>query len=117
LSRESARIAGVILTLAGVFAVAISIGTGWRSSSAPDHLRPSVQAPQGDDNLTRGSIVYMPDVGDDCRQKEIDNATWRVREVGIVPCQQALATKSGGGPGAGGSRIDIIRQSFRKTSP
>lgn len=116
LSRDGARIAAVIVALAGVFAVAIGIGSEWRLSSAPDTFRPSAQVPQGNDTLTRGSIVYMPDVGEDCRQKEIDNATWRVRDIGVVPCQQAL-TATGGSPGARGSRIDVIRESFRKTSP
>jgi hypothetical protein len=48
-----------------------------------------------------------------CRHNVIDNRTLEFRENGTVPCDAAL-----GGPNrraGGGSRLDIIRDSFRKS--
>jgi hypothetical protein len=96
----------------GLFALAYAFGSGWRTPSpqqaAFTHPRES------DDDLTTGSIVFVPVLGNNCRQNLIDNRTWRVRENGAVPCDQALAAaahrRSDGAPT---TRLDIIRESFR----
>jgi hypothetical protein len=43
-----------------------------------------------DDDLTTGSIVFVPIRGNRCRSRLIDNATWRIRDNGYVDCRAAL---------------------------
>lgn len=65
-----------------------------------------------DDDLTTGSILFMPDHGDRCYNRLIDNATWRIYDNGEVDCREALA-RSRNARGSG-SRVDAIRQGFTK---
>jgi hypothetical protein len=103
--------------LVGVFLAALGLGTGWRTPALDKIVLAKAPPSQtDDDDLTTGSIVFVPDTGDRCRQNEIDNATWRVREIGTVSCPDALNGRSPGRAGAGPvTRLDIIRESFRKT--
>jgi hypothetical protein len=103
-------------TLAGLFAAAFAIGSAGQGPS----LRETAFAPpqQSDEELTTGSIVFVPVLGNNCRRNTIDNRTWQVQERGTMHCTQAFA---GSGPrrdiGAGPTRLDIIRESFRKSQP
>ena len=114
---ESTRTLIVAFAFASVFALAYMVGTGQLAPSIREMLvgRAAPPAQQGDDDLTTGSIVFVPVLGNKCRQNLIDNATWQVREVGEIPCDQALAPKgrrSSSGPPT--SRLEIIRDGFRK---
>jgi hypothetical protein len=113
LGREIGRAAIAVLALAGLFATAFGIAADWRLSSLSNPAQTAAKTPPGDDNLSSGSMIFVPDVGDECRQSEIDNATWRVRSIGTVPCHEALAPKFRG-HSASPTRIDVIRDSFRK---
>jgi hypothetical protein len=65
------------------------------------------------DKLATGSIIFVPILGNTCRKKLIDNATWRIRDGGVVDCRAALTQDAHGGPsGWSGSRVDIIRHGF-----
>jgi len=90
----------------------------WQTPSMRETAFARPAAPTSDDELTTGSIVFVPVLGNTCRQNLIDNRTWQVREVGTVPCNEALAAsaqrRSGAAPA---TRFDIIRESFRKSSP
>ncbi len=66
----------------------------------------------GEDDLTTGSILLVPRFGDQCRQRLIDNATWRIWDVGPVDCGTALARSAGAESAS--ARADIIRDVFRK---
>jgi hypothetical protein len=56
-------------------------------------------------------------LGNTCRQNLIDNRTGEVRENGSMPCNEALATAAQRRAGStGATRLDIIRDSFRKSS-
>ena len=114
------RAALATCALVALLAVAIGFGSEWRLSALTQIFQAGALPPPADNPLTTGAMVFVPDVGDDCRQNEIDNATWQVREIGIVSCREALSDQRRGRAGSGSSssrRIDIIRDSFRKTSP
>lgn len=115
--REILRAAVAGFVLVGIFAVAFDLGAHWKMPSLGKIIHANAAPPQADDDLTTGSIVYVPDFGDKCRQSEIDNATWQVRQIGTVSCHQALAGK----PASRSelrprTRIDIIRESFRRSA-
>jgi len=104
--------------LAGLFALASVIGSGLQGPSMREAVLARAAPQQSDDELTTGSIVFVPALGNTCRQNLIDNRTGEIRGNGTVPCNEALAgapNRRSSGPGA--NRIDIIRESFRKSSP
>ena len=61
--------------------------------------------------LRNGSVLLVSPSGQFCRNRMIDNSTWRLRDAGWVDCETALA-KSTGAENTG-SRLNLIRQSFR----
>lgn len=68
-----------------------------------------------DDDLATGSIIFVPILGNTCRKKLIDNATWQIRDNGLVDCRAALAQGAHGNQlGWSGSRVDVIRHGFYK---
>ena len=68
-----------------------------------------------DDDLTTGSIIFVPILGNTCRKKLIDNATWQIRDNGLVDCRAALARGAHGNQlGWSASRVDVIRHGFYK---
>ena len=70
---------------------------------------------QSDDDLATGSIIFVPILGNTCRKKLIDNATWQIRDYGAVDCRAALAGGAHGNEsGWSASRVDIIRHGFYK---
>jgi hypothetical protein len=115
--RELLRATAAGFILVGIFAVALDLGAHWQMPSLGKIVHANAARPQAEDDLTTGSIVYVPDFGDKCRQSEIDNATWQVRQIGTVSCHEALA----GRPPSHSetrprTRIDIIRESFRRSA-
>lgn len=115
-SRDLARAAGIGFALATLFTVAAFVGSEWRVSSKEKTSLTRMSERQSDDDLTTGSIVFVPTTGDTCRESEIDNATWEIREIGEIPCRQALADRNDHGTAMSTStRLDIIRESFRKS--
>jgi hypothetical protein len=68
-----------------------------------------------DDDLTTGSIVFVPVLGDRCRNRLIDNATWRIRNNGEVDCRAALLRHANVPRLQWSSpRIDVIRHGFTR---
>lgn len=67
------------------------------------------------ENLSTGSLLVVAPDGNYCRERTIDNSNWQIRENGWVDCATALARSAAGtGDKSSGSRLDIIRESFRK---
>jgi hypothetical protein len=99
----------VCCLLAGVIGLAAVGGTmvaTTRPASAPGQGRGA--------ELATGPIVFVPRSGNDCRERVIDNDTWRIRDNGTVDCDTALGTRSDTPPREGTpSRTDIIRKGFR----
>ena len=98
------------LALAAVIGLAVFLGTGTpqatRVASAP--------LAQSDDDLTTGSIVFVPILGNRCRKRLIDNATWHIRDDGEVDCSTALSQSTNAHPRWSAARVDVIRKGFRK---
>ncbi len=63
--------------------------------------------------LSTGSVLFVTPTG--CRERTIDNDTWRIRDGAMVDCAEALARSAGGASNGqwSGSRVDIIREGFR----
>jgi hypothetical protein len=76
--------------------------------------RPEVAARPAGENLTSASILFVPRSGNDCRLRQIDNATWRIWEQGVVDCQSVLNNDPRGDAAQGWStaRVDVIREGF-----
>jgi hypothetical protein len=60
-------------------------------------------------------MLFVAPGGNRCRQSTIDNATWRIRNGGLVDCDEALAKAANAGNDvrSPGSRLELIRQGFR----
>ena len=96
--------AGVMV---GVCAVGVALA-GWGQSSTS---RSTQSHRESAAELRNGSLLIVTPNGQFCRNRMIDNSTWRIRDAGWVDCETALA-KSAGAESTG-SRLDLIRQSFR----
>jgi hypothetical protein len=68
---------------------------------------------QNDDELATGSIIFVPIMGNVCRKRLIDNATWRIRDIGFVECRKAL-NPNAAESGLSLARVEVIRNSFSK---
>jgi hypothetical protein len=69
----------------------------------------------GEADLSTGSLLVISPTGDRCQERTIDNNTWLIRNKGWVDCDQALAeAKSGADSQTPGSRLDLIREGFRR---
>ena len=62
-----------------------------------------------------GSMLVVAPTGNQFRQATIDNSTWRIRNGGLVDCEEALAKAANAGNDvrSPGSRLELIRQGFR----
>ena len=111
---EFARGLVVSGVLAAIFVAAFALGTDLLDTNRhkPRTIGIGLASQHHDDNLATGSIVFVPVVGDECRKNVIDNATWTVREIGRIPCDQALAADRHPRNGTA-SRLGVIRDSFR----
>ncbi len=103
------------LAICLLFGTAATIGLGTVIRYAPSTgFRIAANGPgyaHGDDDLATGSIIFVPILGNTCRKKLIDNATWQIRDSGLVDCRAALAQNAHGRQ-LGWSRVDVIRHSF-----
>ncbi|NWG23293.1 MAG: hypothetical protein HXY30_02565 [Pseudorhodoplanes sp.] len=81
-------------------------GAGGSGSSAMD----------SDDGLRTGSILFVPNEGNICRRRLIDNRTWRIRDGGAVICNEAVAWNANvvAGRLSPAARLDAIRGGFQK---
>jgi hypothetical protein len=72
----------------------------------------------GDDYLTTGSILFVPMEGNVCRERLIDNKTWRMRDKGYVVCDEAVSwnAHTKGPSYSPTSRVDAIRSGFFKSN-
>lgn len=87
-------------------------GIGSGSGSQEGTAQPSGTG--DDDNLTTGSILFVPTEGNVCRRRFIDNRTWALRDAGHVICDEAVSWNSGvqAQSYSAASRLDAIRYGF-----
>ena len=92
-ARDGYRSVLAALLLLIVFAVTLSDDRVVSLLTSP--FRPQAQRAAndgtGDDELRTGSILFVPDRGNVCRQKLIDNTTWRIWDNGFVYCNEAVS--------------------------
>jgi len=54
-------------------------------------------------------------LGNHCRKRAIDNATWQIRDDGVVNCDTALSQPARPRPHAWSTaRVGVIRDGFRR---
>lgn len=69
----------------------------------------------GDNYLSTGSILFVPQEGNLCRQRLIDNKTWFIRDKGYVACDEAVSWNANvQTPYTALTRTDAIRSGFFK---
>jgi hypothetical protein len=90
-------------------------GMGLIFSGSPTATSRRALAQQPGDDLTTGSIVFVPILGDHCRTALIDNTTWRIRDNGVTDCRTALSRSAGTPPLRWSTaRVDVIRHGFAR---
>ena len=77
-----------------------------------DLIQPQRPLLPKDEGVTTGSIVLVPQFGDKCRTRLIDNATWRIWDNGVTDCRTALTPPDSHQLSA--ARVDVIRDGFRR---
>ena len=108
-SRDHRRALAICLLFGAV--AFFGLGTVIRNSPPGGTIAAATGAQRNDD-LTTGSIVFVPIYGNNCRTLLIDNATWRIRDNGMVDCDTALAQNAPDRIGWSASRLDVVRQGF-----
>jgi hypothetical protein len=80
-----------LAAIAAVLAVGL-LATGQLEFARSLMGRSLPKPPSGpsDDEIYTGSILYVPDEGKICRQLLFDNRTGRMRDNGLVDCEQAF---------------------------
>jgi hypothetical protein len=112
-SRDSRRALAICLLFGAI--VLVGLGTVIRNSPPGGTRIAATTSAQGNDDLTTGSIVFVPLFGNNCRTRLIDNATWRIRDNGVVDCNAALALKTHDRRiGWSAARLDVVRQGFSR---
>jgi len=60
-------------------------------------------------------MLFVPVLDNHCRMRSIDNATWQIRDHGVVGCSTALSQRHRTRPRTWSTaRVDVIRDGFRK---
>jgi hypothetical protein len=101
----------LICGVALAFGLAVAGIASWlQPPVSPERARAASEA-----TLSTGSMLVVAPGGNQCRQATIDNSTWRIRNGGLVDCDEALAkaANAGNDTRSPGSRLELIRQGFR----
>src|SRR5258705_9192339 len=84
----------------------------WSPRAAPPQPAPRAH---GDDSQSTRSVVFIPMSGDQCRQRLIDNATWRISDNGTAECHAILLPPTRGKTGQPpGGRFDVSQDGFKR---
>jgi len=94
--------------LALALCVAAALVASWVQGSVSQASRSRATG----EALSTGSMLVVSPGSDFCTQRTIDNSTWRIRNNGIVDCEEALARSLNGGARTPASRLDAIREGF-----
>jgi hypothetical protein len=104
--RRAVLACGLVLSLCVAFVV---IASQFHASSLIPTLHATNEA-----ELRTGSLLVVSPLGERCRERVIDNSTWRIRDKGWVDCEEALAKSANATAESrsSGSRLAIIRDGF-----
>jgi hypothetical protein len=113
LGRDRWRALAACLCVACLVAVGVSMRdwsflANWSPSSPSSK---STQQAQAGDEFATGSIVVVPLRGELCRHLVIENATWRIRDGGLVDCHTVLL-QSAGPRHLSAARAELFRTVF-----
>jgi len=108
--RDHVRALIVFFVLLLLFGLIGYFGTGPSEATRSGVPHPGFD----DDELRTGSILFVPVFGTRCRQRLIDNATWRIRDGDEVDCRTALARHNLPKPIWSSARVDVVRDGFRR---
>jgi len=113
LTRRSGRDRGRAVIAGCLLAAILSLAAVGGTMVATARLNPALR-PNRAAELATGPIVFVPPFGNECREKQIDNSSWRIRDIGAVDCDIALGSRPDVPPREGTpSRTEIIRKGFR----
>jgi hypothetical protein len=110
-SRDFARPAIVVITMAAL--LGLGFMTTQQMITASRHMvaRASMS---GDDDVYTGSILYMPDRGNACRQILFNNRNGQLTDKGYVDCQTAFSHSTDSEPKQwSAARVRVISDGFR----
>jgi hypothetical protein len=102
----------LICGIALAFGLVVAAVASWlQPPVSPERARAASEG----NTLSTGSMLVVAPSGNQCRQATIDNSTWRIRNGGLVDCDEALAkaANAGNDTRSPGSRLELIRQGFR----
>jgi hypothetical protein len=77
------------------------------------HAAAVAAATPSNGEIYTGSVLYMPDVGDVCRQLLFDNHNGKFTDNGYVDCAHAAYRGGIDGPQGSTARIRVISTAFR----
>lgn len=113
--RDITQAALAVCCLVSVVAFSLFADTGSRHVSRQAKNQAAGQGPPTDEEIYTGSILFMPYVGNDCRQNLLDNITGQIRENGVVACDAAMSqTAAAQGRTWSAARVDAIRGGFAR---
>jgi hypothetical protein len=96
-----------------VIALGITVALGALVSDRYAALKRQPAAAQGDEEIYTGSILYMPDEGNVCRQLLFDNHNGRLTDNGHVDCERAFYQGGLGSPKQwSAARLRVISGGF-----
>jgi hypothetical protein len=117
--RTSERAQRLILVAAmvGLFGAILMLGrevvTEARQTMAAQNIAERQREPQ-DEKVYTGSILFMPHVGNTCRQYLFDNITGRLSDNGMVDCQRGEYHSDANAPKKwSAARVHVISSGFR----
>ena len=117
-SREARQTLVACLVLLVLFGLVALFGNGIvpaNFAANPSAIAERSGTGDGDDDLRTGSILFVPDQGNVCRKRVIDNATWRIHDGGAVVCNEAVSwnANAAGSRNSPIARIEAIRDGFQ----
>jgi hypothetical protein len=106
----------VLGAVAGVLAIGLFVAGEFEFTSfltAQFVAKPAVA--KSDDEVYTGSILYLPNEGNVCRQLLFDNRNGQMRDNGLVDCDDAFYRGTDeGGKQSPNARALVISESFRR---
>jgi hypothetical protein len=90
-SKERRREFVACIGLLALFGCLFAAGLVWNTSRTASATSQAQAAAQLEATLRSGPILFVPLTGNVCRQRVIDNETWRIRDAGEVICDEAVS--------------------------
>ncbi len=106
------QVSGVIAMGAAILALA-GLATDGFVAAGKQRQAVAAAAASNDDDIYTGSILYMPDTSNICRQLLFDNQDGQLSDNGYVDCEQAAYHGIDGPKQWSAARIRVIATGFR----